>query len=86
MIRIHRLPQQQDLSRAFAHAVPYFRQHLLDRVIALAATHIRNDAVGAGIVAASHDRDKRGHLIAGRGSGVIQIVRFGTAFEQAFDQ
>src|SRR5262245_30726201 len=73
-IRIHSLPEQRDIARAFGDAVAHFTKYLLHRMVDLAAANVRHDAVRTGIVTTPHDCDEGRNLIVDGWSGVLEFL------------
>ena len=76
-IGIYRLAKQSDLASPFTYAVADLAEDLFCRMIDLAPSHVWHDAVRAGIVTATHDRDEGGHFVVDGWNGIIEFfIRF----------
>ena len=71
-VRVHILPEQRHLAIALRHGALHLRNDLLRRAAALTSAHIGDDAVGAVVVAAVHDRHPRGELAAARNGQILR--------------
>ena len=56
-VRVDVLPKKRDLSHAVGHEFLALPHHCLNSAAFFAATHVRNNAIGAEIVASRHDGD-----------------------------